>query len=157
MTPEMEQDTDYKKEDVSANERLARIVLAPKDIDPVTNYPKDTFIGLRQDEEGISFLRLDYMGVDEFCQRGRQRADLYNGRAKKKRYSFIGWMEGIVHEIEALAPGRISIVVNHPGDNPEHVNVEFLKDGDVVRGLVTDAEVLDVLDDLFHYLKYIKV
>jgi hypothetical protein len=29
-------------------------------------------------------------------------------------------------------------------------------DGEVVKGIVTDAEVLDVIDELYHYLKYVK-
>ena len=64
---------------VSPDERLARIVLSPRDIDPVTNKPKDSFISLRNPENGISFLRLDYMGIDSFLQSAANRADLYNG------------------------------------------------------------------------------
>ena len=74
----MKHNAAYKDEKVDESERFGRIVLTPRDIDPVTNYPKDSFIGLRHGESGISFL------------------------------------------------------------------------------LVTDAEVLDIIDDLFHYLKYIK-
>jgi hypothetical protein len=46
----MELPNHYNADSVNSSERLARIVLSPRDIDPVTNYPKDTFIGLRQDE-----------------------------------------------------------------------------------------------------------
>jgi hypothetical protein len=143
--------------EVNADEVLARIVLSPKDIDPITDYPKDTFIGLRLNESGISFLRFDYLGEDSFRHHGIERASLYNGNAKKKRYSFVGWMEGIASEIKSLAPGKISIIVNDPENRPEHVNVEFLKSGEVVRGIVTDAEVLDIIDDLYHYLRYVKI
>ena len=66
-------------------------------------------------------------------------------------------MEGIAGEIEALSPGRIAITVNKPAERSEHVNVEFLKDGDVVRGIVTDAEIMDVIDELYHYLIYFKI
>ena len=100
----MELTNPFKADIVSSDERLARIVLSPRDIDPVTNYPKDTFIGLRQDETGISFLRFDLMGEEAFRQSGIVRADLYNGKSKKKRYAFVGWMEGVACEIEALAP-----------------------------------------------------
>ena len=152
----MEVTTPFKVDIVNSDERLARIVLSPRDIDPVTNYPKDTFIGLRQDETGISFLRFDLMGEETFRQSGIERADLYNGKSKRKRYAFAGWMEGVASEIEALAPGKIQITVNNPSERPEHVNVEFLMDGEVVKGLVTDARVLDVIDELYHYLKYVK-
>ena len=30
-------------------------------------------------------------------------------------------------------------------------------DGEVVKGIVTDAKVLDIIDELYHYLKYVKV
>ena len=152
----MELTTPFNADVVNSCERLARIVLSPRDIDPMTNYPKDTFIGLRQDETGISFLRFDLMGEEAFRQSGMLRATLYNGKSKKKRYAFAGWMEGIASEIEALAPGKIQITVNNPSERPEHVNVEFLMDGEVVKGLVTDARVLDVIDELYHYLKYVK-
>ena len=54
----MELSDHYNADSVNSAERLARIVLSPRDIDPVTNYPKDTCVGLRQDETGISFLIL---------------------------------------------------------------------------------------------------
>lgn len=147
----------YLANSVNGDEKLSRIVLSPKDIDPISNYPKDTFIGLRQDEEGISFLRFDFMGKQWFIESGLQRAAMYNGNSKKKKYSFVGWMEGIAKEIENLSPGKILINVNDPDHRPEHVNIEFLKKGDIVRGIVTDAEILDIIDELFHYLKYKKV
>ena len=152
----MELSNHYNADSVNSSERLARIVLSPRDIDPVTNYPKDTFIGLRQDETCISFLRFDLMGEDAFRQSGIVRADLYNGKSKKKRYAFVGWMEGVACEIESLSPGKIQITVNNPSERPEHVNVEFLLDGEVVKGIVTDAKVLDMIDELYHYLKYVK-
>lgn len=147
----------YLANSVNGDEKLSRIVLSPKDIDPITNYPKDTFIGLRQDEEGISFLRFDYMGKQRFIESGLQRAAMYNGNSKKKKYTFVGWMEGIAKEIENLSPGKILIKVNDPDHRPEHVNIEFLKKSDIVRGIVTDAEILDIIDELFHYLKYKEV
>lgn len=147
----------YLANSVDGDELLSRIVLSPKDLDPVTNYPKDTFIGLRQDEEGISFLRFDFMGKQRFMESGNQRAAMYNRNSKKNKYSFVGWMEGVAKEIENLSPGRILINVNDPVAKPEHVNVEFLKNGDIVRGIVTDAEILDIIDELFHYLKYKRV
>ena len=144
----------YLANKVNDDEKLSRIVLSPKDIDPVSNYPKDTFLGLRQDEEGISFLRMDFMGEEHFIECGLQRAAMYNGNSKKKKYSFVGWMEGFANEIENLSPGRILVNVNDPEHRPEHVNVEFLKNGEIVRGIVTDAEILYIIDELFHYLKY---
>lgn len=153
----MELSDQYNADSVNSCERLARIVLSPRDIDPVTMYPKETFIGLRQDETGISFLRFDLMGEEAFRQSGTERAESYNKNSKKKCYTFVGWMEGIAGEIEALSPGRIAITVNKPAERPEHVNVEFLKDGDVVRGIVTDAEIMDVIDELYHYLIYFKI
>lgn len=153
----MEQSKQYFSNQVQSGEKLARIVLSPKDIDPVTDYPKDTFIGLRQDENGISFLRFDFMGKDRFIECGLQRAALYNGNSKKKKYSFAGWMEGKCGEIATLFHGKVRINVNEPDKRPEHVNIEFLKNGNIIKGIVTDAEILDIIDDLFHYLKYVKI
>ncbi|MCR5456111.1 MAG: hypothetical protein K6F33_14100 [Bacteroidales bacterium] len=147
----------YSPDLVNDDEKLSRIVLSPRDIDPVTNYPKDSFIGLRQDEEGISFLRFDFIGEELFRKRGLQRAALYNSNNKKKKYSFVGWMEGIVKEIKSLAPNQINIMVNEPDKNPEHVNIVFNKNGNLVKGIVTDAEILDIIDDLFHSLKFIEI
>ena len=153
----MAQKKQYPTDHVEKSERLSRIVLYPKDIDPTTNYPKDTFLSLRQDEEGISFLRFDFMGEDSFIGSGHQRAALYNSNSKRKKYAFVGWMEGIAEEIEALSPGRIAIKVNAPDTRPEHVNIHFLKNGDITKGIVTDAEVLDIIDEVFHYLKYVRI
>jgi len=74
----------YKPESVNDKEKLSRIVLSPRDIDPVTNYPKDTFISLRQGEEGISFLRFDYMGEQQFMESGHQRRTLQWQQQKEK-------------------------------------------------------------------------
>ena len=153
----MGQTKQYPTDRVEKTERLSRIVLSPKDIDPVTGYPKDSFLSLRQDEEGVSFLRFDFMGEDAFFKCGHQRAALYNGNSKKKKYTFAGWMEGIAEEIEALFPGRIAIKVNAPDTRPEHVNIVFLKNGDIVKGIVTDAEILDIIDEVFQYLRYVRV
>jgi len=53
----MELSDHYNADSVNPAERLARIVLSPRDIAPVTNYPKDTFVGLRQDETQLLFRR----------------------------------------------------------------------------------------------------
>ena len=84
---------------IADEERLGRIVLSPRDIDSETGYPKENFITLRLNEDGISFLRIDYLGEEIFLQKCKD-------------------------------------------------------DGDVVRGIVTDALVLDLMDEIFHRLKY---
>lgn len=142
---------------VSPNEKLARIVLSPRDLDPLTNYPKDSFITLRDSEGGISFLRLDYLGKETFCQKGEERASLYNKNLKKPKYMFAGWMEATVDEILSIDPEKIGISVDSPNTRPEHVNVSFKKDGEVVKDIVTDAEILDLMDELYHRLSYIQV
>ena len=139
---------------VSLSERLARIVLSPRDLDAVTGQPKDSFISLREGETGISFLRFDWMGETAFLQSGHLRADLYNKSRKKQRYSFVGWMQGTAEDIIGLSPETITIVVDEA--RPEHVNVCFLKEDDFVRGKVTDARFLDLMDDLYHILEYVE-
>ena len=141
--------------EVSLSERLARIVLSPRDLDAVTGRPKDSFISLREGETGISFLRIDWMGEVAFLESGHLRANLYNKGSRKQRYSFVGWMQGVVKDIVGLSPETITIEVDEA--RPEHVNVSFLKEGDLVRGKVTDARILDLMDDLYHSLEYIKL
>lgn len=145
----------YPLDSVNHEEKLARIVLSPRDIDPITNYPKDSFISLRKEERGVSFLRLDMMGRAGFVKSGLDRESFYNKNQKKKRFSFVGWMEGFAKEIKSLAPEMIYFEINDSENNPEHVNVTFRKDGDIVKGIVTDAKVLDIMDELFHLLKYV--
>ena len=151
----IEQKSSLLVDQVSPNEVLARIVLSPKDIDSVTKRPKDSFITLRNDENGVSFLRYDYMGAVAFHQSCVDRVALYNKNLKKPKYALAGWMEGIAGDILAIAPGKIDIVVSSPKERPEHVNVCFKKDGVAVKGIVTDAEVLDLMDELFHSLRYV--
>ena len=153
----MEQKKNYAVDIVNLDEKLARIVLYPRDIDPETNYPKDSFISLRREEEGISFLRFDYMGEGAFRKSGRARETQYNKNQKKAKYKFVGWMEGSAGDILAVAPDMISFDINGGQGRPEHVNVVFKKDGDIVKGIVTDAQIIDVMDELFHTLKYVTI
>lgn len=153
----MEQDKGLISDRVSDEELLARIVLAPKDIDAETGLPKDSFISLRDQEGGVSFLRFDYLGDKDFKERGFARERLYNDKRKVKKYSFVGWMQGLARDIKALAPNMIELTVDSPGISPEHVNVRFFKSGVLIKGIVTDAEVLDVLDNLYHALQYVKI
>ena len=150
----IEQDNTLSPFEVSFSERLARIVLSPRDLDAVTGHPKDSFISLREGETGISFLRFDWMGETAFLNSGHLRADLYNKGTRRQRYSFVGWMQGLVQDIIALSPETISVVVDEA--RPEHVNVCFLKDGDLIKGKVTDAYILDLMDELYHCLEYIE-
>lgn len=69
--------------------------------------------------------------------------------------TFVGWMEGRACVIQSLAPDMIILTVDSPESHPEHVNVGFRLDGDIVKGIVTDARVLDVLDEIYHSLRYI--
>ena len=140
---------------VDDNERVARIVLSPRDIDECTGAPKANFISLRNNETGISFLRLDYMGEGAFMTRGFERADNYNKHSKKIQYEFVGWMEGLVSDIKALAPEIITITIDNPKENPEHICVEFHFQGDIVKGIVTNAVIMDIMDDLYHLLKFV--
>ena len=153
----MEQGSRYLDCKVSLDEKIARIVLSPRDIDPLTNYPKDSFITLRNQEDGISFLRFDYMGEDAFRQSGEDRANLYNLKLKKAKYVFVGWMEAIVSDILAIAPEKLCVTVNNPEANPNHVNICFKNNGEIVKGIVTDAEILDLMDELFHCLRYVQI
>jgi hypothetical protein len=153
----MEQEERYSRASVDAVEKLARIALSPKDIDPETNYPKDSFITLRSAEEGVSFLRFDYMGEESFRKSGEERAALYNKNQKRPKYAFVGWMEAIAEEIVSLSPDVIILKVNDPENRPEHVNICFRKEGEIVKGIVTDAEILDIMDEIFHTLRYVMV
>lgn len=151
----MEQETKLQPDIVCEEEVLARIALAPRDIDSDTGLPKDSFISLRNEEGGISFLRFNYLGYDEFIARGLERESKYN--SSKKKYSFVGWMEGVAKDIKALAPDIIEFTIDKPEETPEHVNVRFYKDGNLVKGIVTDAEILSLMDDLYHTLIYKQV
>ena len=151
----MEQATKLQSDKVCEEEVLARIALAPRDIDSETGLPKDSFISLRNEEGGISFLRFDYLGYDEFVTRGLERESKYN--RKQKKYAFVGWMEGVAKDIKALAPDIIEFTIDKPDESPEHVNVRFYKAGNLIKGIVTDAEILSLLDDLYRTLIYKQV
>ena len=153
----MEQEIKLQSDIVCEEEILARIALAPRDIDSDKGLPKDSFISLRNEEGGISFLRFNYLGSDEFLARGLERESKYNSNKKQKKYSFVGWMEGVAKDIKALAPDIIEFTIDKPEESPEHVNVRFYKDGNLVKGIVTDAEILSLLDDLYHTLIYKQV
>lgn len=83
----------YSAFEVSADEKLARIILYPRDIDAITGLPKESFITLRSGESGISFLRFDYMGEEAFRKSGETRASFYN-KGLKKTQVFVRRMDG---------------------------------------------------------------
>lgn len=101
-------------------------------------------------------LRKQWMGDEAFLSRGKRRAEQYSQGKKNKRQEFVGWMEGQVQQIQAIAPDIIRFSIDEPVDSPEHVTIEFHKRGGTVRGIVTDAEILDIMDELFHLLKYVR-
>lgn len=63
-------------------------------------------------------------------------------------------METTVRDIVSVDSDRIFTDIPDPINAPEHLLIKFRTDGDVVRGIVTDALVLDLMDEIFHRLKY---
>ena len=49
------------------------------------------------------------------------------------------------------------IEVDNPQDSPWHAAIVFRKKGEIVRGIVTDAEIIDLMDEIFHRLKYVTI
>ncbi len=137
-------------------ERIVRLVLSPNDVDEETGLPLQAFISLRKNEKGISFLRLDLIGKDAVIANGKDREAKFNFNHEEKN-TFVGWLQGIVGDIRAIDPQVIRIVVNNLEKKPEHAEIRFHKDGELVRGIVTDAQILDILDEIYHTLEYVIV
>lgn len=137
-------------------ERIVRLVLSPNDVDEETRLPLQAFISLRPNEKGISFLRLDLIGKDAVIAIGKDREAKFNLNAEEKN-TFVGWLQGVVGDLQAINPQVIQIVVNNPEKKPEHAEIRFCKDGELVKGIVTDAYILDILDEVYHTLEYVTV
>lgn len=143
----------FAKDSVNDDEIVARIVLSPRDVDDTGN-PKDGFIRLRKDETGISFLRYDFLGKKDFYACGEERRKKYS---QKKEHFFVGWMQAVSKDIVALDPETIFFSIENPDEAPEHVLVCFKKDDKIIKGIVTDAYVLALIDELYHMLEFIKI
>jgi len=137
---------------VNEDEKIIRYILTPKHIDPDTDGLVENFVTLRQDEDGVSCIRFDYIGGEKNCiADGNKFANVFNkpkknGQLPKKLQSLYGWASWNAKQILDLDRDVISFSVD--SSRPCHVLVQFAIDGEVKKGLVKDAKILDLFEQM---------
>lgn len=147
---------------VAPEECIVRFILYPKHWDVEEDQLKPNFIHLRANEPGISFVRFDFLGGKEgTVEKGNEYAEQINRCKRKKNKPFTeerlkGWGVCLAQEIINLDPKVISLLVERPYDAPHHVCIQFTLDGELVKGIVKDAYILELFETIEEsILKYV--
>ena len=140
---------------VSPQETIVRLIISPKNLEADGSL-KPSFITLRKDEEGISFLRYDLIGRDEIINRGNARANMYAKPNKPQK--LYGWAEAIAETIQAISPETIVLKIDDPTNSPEHVTICFKTEtGELTHGIITDIRFLYLFEKIRQVLKVVVV
>ena len=133
--------------DIENEELLARWVFSPRNIDPYTGQLKDNFIFLRQGEKGISCYRCDKAGREATIKAGLKFCK------EDKLVALALATAGVIRNIDLE---HISVLVSNP-HHPLHVEIRFKIDGVLMKGIIHDAYVMDLLDQIKDVLYLEKV
>lgn len=133
--------------DIENEELLARWVFSPRNMDPYTGKLKDNFIFLRQGEKGISFYRYDKAGREATIEAGLKFCK------EDKLVALALATAGVIRNIDLE---HISVLVSNP-HHPLHVEIRFKIDGVLMKGIIHDAYVMDLLDQIKDVLYLEKV
>ena len=126
---------------ITDDEHLARYVFSPRHIDPLTHQLKANFIFLRPGENDISFVRYDKAGHEYVVTKGNTL--LRNQSLYALALGLTGDLRGISKSITITADNE---------NNPLHASLRIIKDGGAVKGIVTDAYVQDLFEQILEQL-----
>ena len=121
--------------DIENEELLARWVFSPRNIDPYTGKLKDNFIFLRQGEKGISCYRYDKAG---------REATIKAGLKFCKEDELVALALATAGDIRGIDLEHIQVLVSNPL-HPLHVEIRFTIEGALMKGIIHDAYVMDLL------------
>lgn len=130
--------------EIQDDEILARIVFSPRNINPVTKEISDSFIYLRKGENDLSFIRFELAGGMQGC--------IDYGKRIMKKQTVYAVATCIAREIRSLSP--IITITADSDNNPFHVSIRFIKDGNFIVGEVSDAQIIYLMDKIKRLLKY---
>lgn len=146
---------------VLPQERIVRFILKPKNINTDGSL-KEGFVKLRNEEPGVSCVRYDFLGGKEATKaNGKAFAELFNKPKNGKPIppqrlqKLHGWGQCTAQDIIALDPEVIELIVDNPEERPYHVCICFRVDGEIVKGEVKNAYILDLfqkIEDTFEYV-----
>lgn len=155
--------TRYPDELVLPEERIVRFILKPKNINADGSL-KEGFVKLRNEEPGVSCVRYDFLGgEDATIANGKAFAENYNKPRNGKpippqrMQKLHGWGQCTAQEIIDLDPEVIELIVDHPEERPYHVCISFRVNGEIVKGEVKNAYILDLfqkIEDTFEYILF---
>lgn len=156
-----ETEFDYPKDKVNNDEKIVRFILYPRDWNADLNELADGFFKLKNGEKGISCARYDYLGgQDATMERGESFAKNVTDRKRGKNplaemQKLKGWAHCKAQEIIDIDPDVIFLSIENPEKDPCHVEIRFQKDGDVVKGIVKDAYILELFDKIESTFNYV--
>lgn len=153
--------TEYPDAQVLPEERIVRFILKPKNINADGSL-KEGFVKLRNEEPGVSCVRYDFLGGKEATiANGKAFAEIFNKPKNGKPIppqrlqKLHGWGQCTALDIIALDPEVIELIVDNPEERPYHVCISFRVDGEIVKGEVKSAYILDLfqkIEDTFEYI-----
>lgn len=144
----------FAADHVAPEERIVRFILCPKNWDSEAETLKPNFIHLRTNEPGVSIVRYDFLGGQEATiDKGKEYAEAVNRNKRKKGKPFSeehlkGWGTCVAQEIINLDSKVISFIVERPQDAPHHASIQFTLEGEVVKGIVKDAYILELFETI---------
>lgn len=151
----------YFKDKVNSDEKIVRFILYPRDWNADLNELADGFVKLKGGEKGVSCVRHDYLGgQDATREYGESFAKIVTDRKKEKNpkadeQKLKGWAHCTAQQIIDIDPDVIYLSIENPEKEPQHVEIRFQKDGDVVKGIVKDAYILELFDKIESTFNYV--
>ncbi len=128
--------------EISDEELIARCVFSPRNINPKTGKLKNNFMFLREGEQDISFVRYSKLGHE---------GTLVYGNSIMRNQLLYAFAIGLTGDLRSISE-MIRITADNPS-NPFHASLRILKDGDFIQGIVTNALVLDLFDQILDHLE----
>lgn len=156
-------ENNYPKDTVGGDEKIVRFILYPRDWNVDADELAEGFVKLKSGEKGVSCVRYDYLGgQDATRERGECFAKIVTDRRRKRNpkadeQKLKGWAQCTAQQIIDIDPDVIYLSIENPEKEPQHVEIRFQKDGDVVKGVVKDAYILELFDKIestFDYLYF---
>ena len=156
-----ETEFDYPKDKVNNDEKIVRFILYPLHWNTDTNELAEGFVKLKEDEKGISCVRYDYLGGEDatkecgdcFAQIVTNKKRGKNPNADEQKLK--GWARCTAQQIIDIDPDVIFLSIENPEKNPHHVEIRFQNGGDVVKGIVKDAYILELFDKIESTFNYV--
>ncbi len=128
--------------EIADEELIARCVFSPRNINSKTGKLRNNFMFLREGEQDISFLRYSKLGHE---------GSVRYGNSIMRNQLLYAFAVGLTGDLRSVSEA-IHILAENP-ENPYHASLKIMVDGEYVHGIVTNAMVLDLFDQILEHLE----